>query len=76
MKVGGENQYLRVTPVISDTTGLIIDYDIKFKVGTFLAEADLTSLMVRFYVTDNSNPSFRTRREENGIFMQRLEDEV
>ena len=76
MKVGGENQYLRVTPVISDTTGLIIDYDIKFKVGTFLAEADLTSFDGAFYVTDNSNPSFRTRIEENGIFMQRLEDEV
>src|SRR5574344_538382 len=71
MRVGGENQYLRVTPVIDDITGLIVDYDIVFKVGTFTAEADLTSFDGAFYVTDNNNPTFRTRIEENGIFMQK-----
>ena len=67
-RVGGENQYLLVEPII--TNGVITDYNIKFVVGAFELSAQASNINGELIVQTNNNALDRTKITPKGTFFQ------
>lgn len=67
-RVGGENQYLQVEPIVQN--GIITDYNIKFVVGSFELSATASNINGELIVQDNNNSLDRTKITPKGTFFQ------
>ena len=67
-RVGGENQYLQVEPIVEN--GVITDYNIKFVVGSFELSATASNINGELIVQTNNNSLDRTLITPRGTFFQ------
>lgn len=69
-RVGGENQYLKVIPIVENE--IITDYDLEFKVGNFIvstlaSEAEFTDGLI---LTDSTNSNRRLKLLASGMIAE------
>lgn len=67
-RVGGENQYLQVEPIVIN--GQITDYNIRFVVGAFELSATASNINGELIVQTNNSALDRTRITPKGTFFQ------
>lgn len=67
-RVGGENQYLQVEPIV--VNGIITDYNIKFVVGAFELSATASNINGELIVQTNNSALDRTKITPKGTFFQ------
>ena len=70
-RVGGENQYLQVEPIVIN--GQITDYNIKFVVGAFELSATASNINGELIVQTNNSALDRTKITPKGTFFQHRE---
>ena len=70
-RVGGDNQYVHVNPVINDI-GQIIDYTIDFKVGKFELTSATSNIRGEVIVMDDRVKYERTRITPSGTYYEYL----
>lgn len=68
-RVGGENQFVHVNPIINDI-GKIIDYEIIFKVGSFEISSTASKIQGEIIVMDTQRPWERTRISPTGTYYE------
>lgn len=68
-RVGGENQYLKVEPVLN-AAGNITDYNITFVVGNFELSATASNINGELIIMANADALDRTRITPKGTFFQ------
>jgi hypothetical protein len=68
MRVEGSDQYFRVLPVVKD--GILLDYHVEFKAGSFTVESNLSKINGEVVVTLNDNALDRTRITPQGTFYE------
>lgn len=67
-RIGGEDQYLLVEPIINN--GQIVSYNIKFVVGAFELSAQASNINGELIVQQNNNALDRTKITPKGTFFQ------
>ena len=68
-RVGGENQFVHVNPIINDI-GQIVDYEIIFKVGSFEISSTSSKIQGEIIVMDTQRPWERTRISPTGTYYE------
>lgn len=68
-RVGGENQFVHVNPIINDM-GQIVDYEIIFKVGSFEISSTSSKIQGEIIVMDTQRPWERTRISPTGTYYE------
>lgn len=68
-RVGGENQFVHVNPIINDL-GQIVDYEIIFKVGSFEISSTASKIQGEIIVMDTNRPWERTRISPTGTYYE------
>lgn len=69
MRVGGETQYLQVTPV-TDDRGQILDYTIEFQIGNFSLTSSSSEINGDLIIQENENSLSRVRLTPTGSYFE------
>ncbi len=69
MKAGGEDQYLKIVPVVNGREE-IVSYEIEFKVGSFSVSSTASSINGELIIQDNPDSLDRTRITPDGTYYE------